>query len=419
MLPALPTEILEAVVDASRDDLATVAACGAAARQFLLRSRMHLFAEISLDSPRANITRTKSSLHVFYPSIPTRCDFLAELLQVNPSLARCVTRLTLSEGGHPSVTTYWISQSTTLVPFARRLTNLRKFTLREGNGSEWSPALIQTLHLCLHAPSIESVELVGLRVTELPSLFTIFSTQRPGKRLQTLHLSNLGVPSAPFGLSTITEHAPEKNRVEVISLGISSPQVQELVAQQRLLDILSQSPPLVNLSALRRLRLDVDDRSFALQWIQFAGQSLVQLDWELKYFWSQLVDTSDEDMLLEHLSTLRFVVIKPEALLAAPAILRSLKALTLTDIVFYSREAWTSPNEDVGALWVTLDSLLSKQFFPSLSAVRFESDIPDSDATVWHSLLRSKLPTLNKSKMLALIIRRLCIGINSPSQRIC
>lgn len=274
MPSTLPTEILETVVDASRDDRNTLIACGAAGRQLLVRSRLHLFAEVVLGSPSANPTRHQSTLHTLYPSSPTRCDLLWGLVEANPTLTRHVTKLTLSEGAQPNVTMYWISQSTTLVPIVRRLSNLRTFTLREGQGSQWSPVLIQVMHLGLHAPLIESVELVGLYVTELPSLFAIFSTSRPGMAFQTLALSNLMVRDVSVGNELGRR---ERNLRAVHTLDISSPHQRD--SQRPVFGLFSRSPPLINLSRLRHLRLTMcDDLWFVSQWIELSAASLVELD---------------------------------------------------------------------------------------------------------------------------------------------
>ncbi|KAF7360587.1 hypothetical protein MVEN_00790100 [Mycena venus] len=397
MLPTLPTEILEAVVDASRDNRPTLAACGAAGRQLLVRSRMHLFADIFLGSPRANITRTQSSLHILYPSTATRCDLLFELLQTNPSIALCATALTLSEGGHPGLTTYWISQSTTLVPIVRRLSNLRIFSLLEGQGSEWSPVLIQTMHLCLHAPSIESVELVGLRVSELPSLFTIFSMPRPGPTLQSLKLSGVIVRVPTTGSEPVTRN--EAKRMTVKTLDITS--TDDLDSQRRLIELISQSPPLVNLSRLRHLRLSVGDLWLVNEWIKLGAASLVQLDLAVKNHWT-IFGASEEDIPVERLSILRFDSWGPGALSAVLRTLRILIAPMLIEILFLSLPEETFhtafEDEEEESQWAALDSLISRQTFPSLTIVRFESETEKSAKR--QPLLRERLPKLNKSGML-------------------
>ncbi|KAJ7847755.1 hypothetical protein B0H14DRAFT_911584 [Mycena olivaceomarginata] len=310
MPPTLPTEVLEAVVDASRDNRTTVAACGAAARQLLVRSRVHLFANIFLGSPRANITRTKGSLHILYPSVPTRCDFLGELLEKNPSLARYVTGLVLSEAGHPSVTTYWISQSTTLVPIVRLLSSLRTFAIREGQRSEWSPVLKQAMNLCLHTPSLESVELSGLSVTELPSLFTIFATPHPGMTLQRLKLSALVLPGVSSGSGSIAQNEP--SRMAVYTLDVSSID-SDFASNEPLIELFSKSPPLVNLSRLRHLRLSVDHIFLASRWVQLCATSLELLDLHLKYDWPQF-GAWEDDITLDQLLVFCFAVSSPGAI---------------------------------------------------------------------------------------------------------
>ncbi|KAJ6588614.1 hypothetical protein B0H19DRAFT_1100301 [Mycena capillaripes] len=279
MSPTLPTEILETVIDATRNDRKTLAACGAAGRQLLVRSRVHLFAEVVLGSPSTNPTRHQSTLHTLYPSSPTRCDLLWELVEANPTLTRHVTKLTLSEGAEPNVTMYWISQSTTLVPIVRCLSNLRVFTLREGQGSQWSPVLIQAMHLCFHAPLIESVELAGLYVTELPSLFAIFSTSRPGMALQKLGLSNLMIRDVPLGNEQLGQR--ERNLRAVYTLDISSPHQRD--SQRPVFGLFSRSPPLINLSRLHHLGLTIgDDLWLVSQWIDLVAASLVQLHLKFK-----------------------------------------------------------------------------------------------------------------------------------------
>ncbi|KAJ6495449.1 hypothetical protein C8R45DRAFT_987385 [Mycena sanguinolenta] len=389
MLPPLPTEVLEVVVDASRDDRATVAACGLAGRQFLLRSRMYLFAEISLGSPRASTRPDKTSMHTLYPSVPTRCDLFSELLARNPNLVRCVMALELSEGG-PGNTTYWISQSTTLVQLARRLANLRIFTLREAQASEWSPALIQTMHLCLHAPSIESVELVGLRVTELPSLFAIFSATRLRTTLQSLKLSDFIVPLDVSSSKPMAQN--ELRRMGVHTLDISSSQA--LDDQHRIIELLSQTPPLIDLSRLRHLRLSAADLLLATRWIQLRADSLVQLDLELRHDWLAL-SASEEDIVLDRLSTLRFEITARGAMSAALRTLRMLRALLLTDILFSSLDANFHVAEDDGFQWAALDSLISRQYFPSLTTVHFTTPSGQPPLREW-------MPNLNKSGMLFL-----------------
>ncbi|KAF8205414.1 hypothetical protein K438DRAFT_1819068 [Mycena galopus ATCC 62051] len=394
MQPTLPTEVLEAVVDASRDDRTTVAACGAAARQFLVRSRMHLFADISLGSPRANVARTKSSLHILYPSSPTRCDILSELMEVNPNLARFITGLELSEGAHPTVTTYWISQSTTLVPIARRLSSLRIFTLREVQGSQWSPALIQAMHLCIHAPSIKAVQLMGLRVTDLPSFFAIFSTARP-RTLQSLQLSNLVVHGDPpaAGKELCAQNDPSRIAVHTLDISCSS-------HEQHLLKLLSESPPLINLSHVRHLRLSVDDQpSEVTRWIQVVAASLVRLDLEFKQDWTTF-GPSEEEISLERLSMLRFEISGSGAMSAALSRLQTFRALLLTDIIFFSLDAEFHTAAEDEFNWSTLDLLISRQSFPSLTTVRFE--LATNISANWQPLLRERLPNLNDSRMLIL-----------------
>ncbi|KAJ7501768.1 hypothetical protein B0H11DRAFT_2274992 [Mycena galericulata] len=183
----LPTEVLETVVDANKDDPRTLAACGAAGKQFLVRSRVHLFSEAHLYSPHAGSlrsdTRSQKNLN---PFISTRCDLLWAILHSNPSLARHVKALVLSEAGQSDAAMYWIAKSSTLVPVAQRLSQLCTFTLRAGTNSQWSPILTQTMRLWILAPSLKSVEVVGLRVPNVKSFFTILSTPHPGNTLQKL-----------------------------------------------------------------------------------------------------------------------------------------------------------------------------------------------------------------------------------------
>ncbi|KAJ7789980.1 hypothetical protein B0H14DRAFT_3161689 [Mycena olivaceomarginata] len=420
MPPTLPTEVLEAVVDASRDNRTTVAACGAAARQLLVRSRVHLFANIFLGSPRANITRTKGSLHILYPSVPTRCDFLGELLEKNPSLARYVTGLVLSEAGHPSVTTYWISQSTTLVPVVRLLSSLRTFAIREGQRSEWSPVLKQAMNLCLHTPSLESVELSGLSVTELPSLFTIFATPHPGMMLQRLKLSALVLPGVSSGSGSIAQNEP--SRMAVYTLDVSSID-SDFASNEPLIELFSKSPPLVNLSRLRHLRLSVDHIFLASRWVQLCATSLELLDLHLKSDdWPQF-GAWEDDITLDQLLVFCFAVSSPGAMSTALRTLRVLRTPRLADITF----SISLPDAELRTFvqdeshWTALDCLISTQTFPSLTTVRFkfDSSVPRDK---WQPvLLRERLPILNNSGMLVLVaagILRLLVSILDISSNV-
>ncbi|KAJ7473056.1 hypothetical protein B0H11DRAFT_2037154, partial [Mycena galericulata] len=279
MAPTLPTEILEVIVDACSDDPETLALCGAAGRQFLVRSRMHLFSKLS--------------------------------------------------------------QSTTLVHIAQRLSNLRTFTLREGKGSEWSPALIQTMHLCAHAPSIQSVELSGLRATDLNSLFAIFSSPHRGRKLEQLRFSNLLVGP---DLSFDSELFARKNRQPFVASMFDVDSSFHNDSLRPIFDLLSRSLPLIKLSRLRILRLTVgDDLWLVNQFIQLGASCLMQLDLRLTHSWAswdgfQVSFRDNQPLLLEQLSTLRFEISVDGVMPAVLRILQMLGAPLLTEIIFLSIE---------------------------------------------------------------------------------
>jgi hypothetical protein len=271
MLPALPTEILEAIIDASKENRRTLGACGEAARQLLPRTRVHLFAKIMLGSPRADITRQHNAT---YPSGPTRCDLLFDILQANPTLAEHVTDLALCEGGHPTLTVFWISRSSTLVSVAQLLSNLRKFTLRAGQASQWSDVLIGTMRACIQRPSLQFAEIAALHIVGLEPLLTIFNGTHPGRKLRHLRLSNVIIPSSSSSSTLFMDH---HNPLEVHTLNVAF-HVEE-AAEQAWIELLSKTPPLLDLSHLHHLRLTMGrDIPTVAGWLQLSAQSLVHLD---------------------------------------------------------------------------------------------------------------------------------------------
>ncbi|KAJ6613675.1 hypothetical protein B0H10DRAFT_2047489 [Mycena sp. CBHHK59/15] len=398
MPPTLPTEILEQVIDASKDNRRTLAACGAASKRLLPRSRVHLFRKLAFGAPRVDITRRTSSM---YPSAHTRCDvFWDDILQANPSLAQHVTELALSEGGHPNLTIWWISQSATLVPVVQRLSNLRKFTLRYGHTSEWSSVLMQTMSICIHRPSLDFVDLSGLNMPDVASLSTVFTGGHPGRKLQNLRISNMGLQSDLLRL----EEAPGQNPLEVDSLNVTFHHDWEL--ERPFVDLLSGSLPLIDMSRLRHLRLTVgNDLSLVSQWLRLSADSLTQLD--LKFIgdwtWRDPPVANQHFAPISRLRVIRFEIHVPRAMPAVSTILRMLRAANLTDIILLSGKRGLFGASDVfDAEWPTFDSIVSIQYFPSLTVVRFESG---GTALVgeWESRLRERLPRLDNAGLLSMV----------------
>ncbi|KAF7344386.1 hypothetical protein MSAN_01919800 [Mycena sanguinolenta] len=195
-----------------------------------------------------------------------------------------------------------------------------------------------------------------------------------------------------MSLAANPPHKNELRRMGVQTLDISFS--QELAAQDRLIELLSQAPPLIDLSRLRHLRLGASDLRLATCWIQLRADSLVQLDLELKRDWLTL-GASEEDIVLDRLTTLRFDISGRGAMAAALRILRMLRALLLTDILSSSLDANFHITADDHFHWSALDSLISRQHFPSLSTVCFTT-------LSGQPLVREWMPDLNKSGMLVL-----------------
>ncbi|KAJ7925067.1 hypothetical protein B0H13DRAFT_1976072 [Mycena leptocephala] len=381
MLPALPTEILEAIINASKENRRTLGACGEAARQLLPRTRVHLFAKIMLGSPRADITRQHNAT---YPSGPTRCDLLFDILQANPTLAEHVTDLALCEGGHPTLTVFWISRSSTLVSVAQLLSNLRKFTLRTGQASQWSDVLIGTMRACIQRPSLQFAEIAALHIVGLEPLLTIFNGTHPGRKLRHLRLSNVIIPSSSSSSTLFMDH---HNPLEVHTLNVAFH---------------------LDLSHLHHLRLTMGrDIPTIGGWLQLSAQSLVQLDLKFIGDWIPFGSEAPSEMdqyfpQTTQLLVLRLEISVFEAMPSVLTVLRMLRAPNLTEIVFSSRRYGcfhTAPH--LHGLWPQLDSAISILRFPNLTAVRFEAG-RTSPPDEWGPRLRAQLPQLDDTGRLIL-----------------
>ncbi|KAJ7440055.1 hypothetical protein B0H11DRAFT_2100269 [Mycena galericulata] len=366
----LPTEVLEAIVDLNKYDRRTLAACGAAGKKLLVRSRVHLFSEVHLYSPRASLRPNTRSQKNLTPSISTRCDLLWAILQDNPDLARHVKALMLSEAGRSDSATYWIAKSTTLVPVAQSVSHLCTFVLRVGPHSGWSPVLTQTMHLCIRAPSIESIELCGLRAPNAKSLFPILSTPHPGNTLLKLRLSDVHVPPGFIAFGALSEHHP----FTVSSLDLAFSPVNGSLPS--LFPLLRRGVPLIKLSHLRHLRITVDDElSTTMAFVKLCEASLVQLDLRFTHrsgVWD--MPARDESVSLTNLSTLRFEISVYGSIGAILRILRLLTAPALTEVIFLTiQDPKKYDDRDAHDYrWGDLDSLLTKHRFPNFDSVRYE-----------------------------------------------
>jgi len=264
MSPKLPTEILERIIDESHHNLRALIDCSIANRVFVARSRVHLFRKITFLPP---LTSTGS----IYPTGPTRCDRFAELLISNPDLASHVQELDIVEGGHPGLIIFWISQSTSLLPILRRLSNLQSFALRYGHPSEWSDVLREALSICMHLPSIDSVELSGLNVESEGELFPIFSGVE--RTLRYLRISNLLLPS-PSSVIVSSQHLP----LQVDTLNVTFHRGSDM--ERSFINLMLASPPLISMGALRHLRLTVyhNDLHMIGQWLHKCADSLEEVE---------------------------------------------------------------------------------------------------------------------------------------------
>ncbi|KAJ7464289.1 hypothetical protein B0H11DRAFT_2198099 [Mycena galericulata] len=399
MLSVLPTEILEHIIDMSKDNRRTLGACGATGRQLLPRSRKHLFAKVMFGSPRADITRQNNSTH---PAVLTRCDLFFDLLEQNPTLAQHVTELALSEGGHPNLTAFWISQSTTLVPVVQHLSNIRTFTLRYGQGAEWSTVLVQAMCGCIHRPSIEVVEIAALHVGDVDSFFAILNGGHSGRKLKYLRLSNLIFPPNIDSAERVSIPKHE-NALEVDTLNVAF-QI-EWDSEGSLLDLLSNPRPLLNMSRLRHLRLTAGDGLSRInQWLRMSATSIEQLDLKFIGDYTPWLAHAFPPNHSQHfpptpqLQVIRFEISVAGAIPALSAILSQLKAPSLTAIVVYFLSAYDRTADDSDEGWATLESVISRQSFPSLTAVRFESGRPYPPE--WQLRLRQRLPILDGSGLL-------------------
>ncbi|KAJ7440792.1 hypothetical protein B0H11DRAFT_2292728 [Mycena galericulata] len=399
MLSVLPTEILEHIVDMSKDNRRTLGACGAAGRQLIHRSRMHLFAKVMFGSPRADISRQSNST---YPSVLTRCDLFFDILEQNPTLVQHVTELALSEGGHPNLSVFWISQSTTLVPVVQHLTNIRKFTLRYGQGSEWSAVLVQAMCGCIHGPSIEVVEIAALDVRDVDSFFVILNGGHSGRKLKYLRLSNLRFPPNVDSTERVSMRKQE-NSLEVDTLNVAF-QI-ERDSERPLLDLLSDPRPLLDLSRLRHLRLTVGDGLSRInQWLRMSATSIEQLDLKFIGDYTPWLVHAFPPNHRQHfppapqLRVIRFEISVAGAIPAVSAILSQLKAPSLTAIFMHFLSAHDHTTDDSDDAWATLDYVISRQSFPSLTAVRFESG--RAYPLEWWLRLLQRLPILDGSGLL-------------------
>ncbi|KAJ7142621.1 hypothetical protein C8R44DRAFT_846541 [Mycena epipterygia] len=399
MLPILPTKVLEAVIDASNENRRTLAACGAVGRQLLFRSRRHLFAHLHLGSPRPDITRHRKSR---YLSGPTRCDIFWVLLRTNPSLAGHVEELELFEDWHEDPLCAWMTISTTLLPVAKLLSNLRRLAVRCGaNGSSRGQVVVETVWACIQNPSICCVELAGLSRKDTLALFTTFTGNQAGRTLSCLRLSStVFLGSVPLGIQSVTRETDNSLTVDCLDLSVKS----DSSFEQHFVHVLS-SRPLLNMSRLRHLRLKVGDGAALIsQWLTLCAPAITQLDLRfIGWDWSWISSsTSDGVPLTPHLKLLRFEIYVAGAMDAILTILRMLRAHDITDMVFLSGRGQhfhtALSGLEFDAQWSALDSLIAGNF-PRLNGVRFEAGRA-SRPEEWGPLLQERLPILDNSGLL-------------------
>ncbi|KAJ7193103.1 hypothetical protein GGX14DRAFT_405715 [Mycena pura] len=383
----LPTEVLEQIVDASKENRKTLAACGLAGRQFLPRSRLHLFASIVLGSPRIDISRRGGAT---YPTGLTRCDVLLDILLANPALALHVAELVLTEGGHPHLTVFWISESTTLVPVVHLLHNLRSFSIRcvQAQHSRWSSVLATTLQTCIARPFLRSIEIAALHVYDVGALFAAFDCDAPGRVLDCLRLSDVtfaedwDADSAPA--SPLVVHALN------VAFHFESPDEGQLV------HILSGPRPLIAISRVHHLRLTVgEDLAVFRQWLELTAPSLEQLD--LRFF------DAVQNPLMLRLRLLRFEV-SINTVSKCFDIVDALLAPDLREITWRLRPGNTFNMDHCRPIVVSLIAHAT-ELFPRLTRVRLDLGQRFSDK--WREDLLDLCEDLEvyKSGLLVVVVR--------------
>ncbi|KAF7345706.1 hypothetical protein MVEN_01590600 [Mycena venus] len=385
ILPTLPTEILEKIVDESRDNRRTLAACAMAGRELLLRTRVHLFFRIHLGSPPVDLTRRGAWCP--YVARPTRCDLFRDILDANPNLGGHVMELSLSED---TFGVEWIHTSTTLLSVAQRLLNIRTFSVR---GGRTSAVLMQTMYGCMRGPSIQSVELCAVEIKDPTFLYTVFC----GCHLRSLRLSEITVRT-PSSVNNITAH----NSLAVKSISISF--IAGPDAEQALLTLITGMPPLIDMSRVHYLRLVMDTQFTLLhQWLTLCAPSFAQLD--LRYPGPEYLrrdihpPPTPSFPPTPQLRVIHFEIHVTQVMTPILQILSTLKVSNLTEIVFRSRRDGCFHTDLLtDSRWAELDSIVSSRF-PNLANIRFESG---RACRPWQALLRTRLPILEQYGILCM-----------------
>ncbi|KAJ7142635.1 hypothetical protein C8R44DRAFT_865957 [Mycena epipterygia] len=133
-----------------------------------------------------------------------------------------------------------MSISTTLLPIAQRLPNLRRLTVRCEHGSPRGKVVVATVWACIQRPSLRCVELDGLHAEDVVALLTILTGSPTGRKLSCLRISR-----------------ETHNSLAVDALDLSSQ--FEWASERHLVDLLSRSRPLLKMLRLRRLQLTAGD----------------------------------------------------------------------------------------------------------------------------------------------------------------
>ncbi|KAJ7510680.1 hypothetical protein B0H11DRAFT_1031347 [Mycena galericulata] len=252
---------------------------------------------------------------------------------------------------------------------------------------------------CIHAPSIDSVEIIGLHVRKLASVFRVFGGGE-ARRLRSLRLSHIfGYDSDTRGFSK----TPVLTPLAVDSLDVVGD-------DPPLLGLLKRTRPLVDISHLRHLRLDM---GIALleEWFKMCGHSLTQLDLRFSdaaWRWGEApapwppVDFPATTQL--RLLRFEFSVPRVQVLGAISNTLSALSAPNLVEIVFLSGQdtdlqTTDTPDPDPG--WSDVDSVISGSF-PSVSVVRFILGM-GSPFEERQLRLREQLPRLHNSGVLVIV----------------
>ncbi|KAJ7218573.1 hypothetical protein GGX14DRAFT_595303 [Mycena pura] len=398
-ISVLTTEVLEQIVDVSKENRKTLGACGLAGRQFLPRTRLHLFASIALGSPRIDISRRGGAT---YPTDLTRCDVLLDILRANPVLALHVAELVLTEGGHPNLTVFWISESTTLVPVVNLLHNLQSFSIRcvQALHCQVRPVLATTLQMCIARPFVRSIEIAALEVYDVGALFAAFDCDVPGRVLDCLRLSDVtfaedwDANDAPSAASPLVVHALNA------AFHFEDPD------QGQLLDILSGPLPLIAISRVHHLRLTVGhDLDMFRKWLELTAPSLEQLD--LRFVDDTiLLDTVTD--AVQNPPTLRLRVLSLEESINAVSkcfdILNALLAPDLREITLRLRPGNTFNMDHCRPIIVSLITHAT-ELFPRLTRVRLDLGQRFSDK--WHEDLLDLCEDLEvyKSGLLVVVVR--------------